>query len=400
MSCYRLFVIEFCEKENALRYKLKDAIKSSLNEYTFAVGERKYCVGDMFECVSEVTSEDLLSNDLNFAVVICNGELTSYDDKQIEKLLGAGIPILPVFFKGNKAEEVIPKCLQYINALEVDSADAVSKINGYVLDNLFLKKGSRKIFISYKRDESQAIADQLHDTLIRYGYDVFLDTVSIKKGDDFQKELKHRMADSDVVLLLNTSSYLCSEWTEQELQSAQAAKIGILHLDWPDAHIPKELINVMNMISSVKLNEEDFDISNACKFSCPKSKLKDSVIGLIVGAIEDLRIRNIAARRIMMVNEFCEYQRFCNFSAEYSSYGNLIKVSNSRYSKLYYPITGIPDSHIFDSLRNNPINKTDTLSILYNPLLIRDDWLDYLDWLNIHLPIHTEGFMGVKKEAR
>ena len=68
MSCYRLFVIEFCEKENALRSKLKDAIKKSLNEYTFAIGERKYCVGDMFECIPEVTSEDLLSNVCNISM--------------------------------------------------------------------------------------------------------------------------------------------------------------------------------------------------------------------------------------------------------------------------------------------------------------------------------------------
>ena len=398
MSCYRLIVIEHPSIDYSFREKLEKAVVEYFNEVYSIRRENDFLLKNTFKCVDYLNPEDLETNDLNFAVVICDGKLDKYNSDQIDVIIKAGIPLLPVFFKGFKAEVVIPLSLRSINALEINDNSAVDEIFGYVIDNLYLKKGKRKIFISYKRDEAQSIADQLHDTLIRYGYDVFLDTVSIEKGDDFQKELKHRMADSDVVLLLNTFSYLSSEWTESEFLDAQAAKIGILHLDWPDADIPAEMSNVLNMISSVKLNEEDFDISNACKFSCPKSKLKNSVIGLIIEAIENLRIKNIAARRIMMVNEFCEFQRFHNYTAEYNPSENIIKVGNGYYYRSYYPIIGVPNSQIFNSLRKSKLKHEGMLSILYNSMLVRNEWVDYLNWLDIYLPIRTESFNGTQKE--
>src|SRR5690606_38654447 len=89
-------------------------------------------------------------------------------------------------------------------------------------------------FISYKRSESSIVAIQLYELLEKNNFDVFLDTHSVDKGEDFQEELWHRMTDSDVILMLNTDGFLKSEWCNKEMEKAHIKRIGIVHLIWPE----------------------------------------------------------------------------------------------------------------------------------------------------------------------
>ena len=101
-------------------------------------------------------------------------------------------------------------------------------ITNLVLENLGLLRRTRRLFISYRRSNSSHEALQLRHELDARGYDVFLDTHSVPRGDDFQEVLWHRLADSDVVVMLDTPGFMTSRWTKEELAQAEAMTIGMI----------------------------------------------------------------------------------------------------------------------------------------------------------------------------
>lgn len=112
------------------------------------------------------------------------------------KLLKDGTMILPIYF-GNEDKaftKEIPCILANQNGIQYKEIE-IDRIANIILEAFELLRNTRKIFISYKRSESTSVAIQLFEALESYGYDVFLDTHSIRKGEPFQDELWHRMTD-------------------------------------------------------------------------------------------------------------------------------------------------------------------------------------------------------------
>jgi hypothetical protein len=102
----------------------------------------------------------------------------------------------------------LPPLLSEINALPFSSeAPAEERLSTAVLEAFRLLRRERRLFISYKRDDSQTLANKLYDALDSRGFDVFIDTRSVPPAANFQDELWHRLADSDVVVLIDTPHF-------------------------------------------------------------------------------------------------------------------------------------------------------------------------------------------------
>ncbi len=119
----------------------------------------------------------------------------------------------------------LPSSLRHINALESSKSGSVDRIVSLILEHFRLLRAERKLFISYKRDDSTPVANALYDELDRRGFDVFLDTRSVPPAKDFQSELWHRLADADVIILLDTPGFRSSRWTVEELARANATNV-------------------------------------------------------------------------------------------------------------------------------------------------------------------------------
>lgn len=91
------------------------------------------------------------------------------------------------------------------------------------------------VFISYLREESSSVADQIHDALRRIGYRVFLDRFSGTPGHVFPFELAEAMAKSDAVLVLETKNITQSKWTMWEAAFAHRYRIGPLAVNFKNA---------------------------------------------------------------------------------------------------------------------------------------------------------------------
>src|SRR5262249_25690709 len=65
-------------------------------------------------------------------------------------------------------------------------------------------------------------------------YSVFLDTISIRPGAVFQEDLMQELADSDVVVLLNSPTIKDRPYVQKEIAFADQAGVGGVQVVWPD----------------------------------------------------------------------------------------------------------------------------------------------------------------------
>ncbi len=294
-----------------------------------------------------------------------------------QDLLKDGTMILPIYFNGFSTD--IPCNLSNQNGIQYKATE-ISRITNIVLEAFELLRSTRKVFISYRRTESTSTAIQLYEALEANNFDVFLDTHSIQKGEPFQEELWHRMTDCDVIILLNTPSFLESHWCKEEFAEAGAKQIGIVQLVWPN-HFIKD-IDVSSHISyPIQLTETDF-IENVYDNT---GKLLSDFVDTIVEEVESTRARNLAARQDNLITEFRNM-------AEKN--GRIVTVQPERILTedrlngehiIYIPTIGIPQSTNCQSaeIKKELLGYNNvSIRLIYDDLRIRDKWLKHLEWLN------------------
>lgn len=320
------------------------------------------------------------------AYVIYSGNKKNLDDDTLEiikKQKLDGNTILPIFI--NSFGDEMPDELKNQNGLQFDNN--INRICNLVLEGFELLRKNRKIFISYKRTESSNVAIQLYEALEKNNFDVFLDTHSIDKGEEFQEELWHRMTDCDVILMLNTKGFLESEWCEYELEKAHLKRIGIVHLIWPD----NDFQNFAQLAHSIKLKSSDFD--KPLFSDLAKGRLEIDKLNETIDLIESVRARNLAARQDALITEFIEAANYnkVEVNLQFSRY--ITENLSDGKRRIYIPTIGVPQSiNCFNSeklIAKIEKGEIHSIHLIYDEMSIRDYWLEHLDWLNEHLTIQT-----------
>ncbi len=341
-------------------------------------------IQDLLKIITKDSIEDYTGAEP--AYVIYSGHKDKLD-KKTEEILHSqkldGNVILPVYLDNFKNE--MPDFLSNQNGLKFD--DNIKKICNLVLEGFELLRKNRKVFISYKRSESSNIAIQLYEALEQNNFDVFLDTHSVDKGEDFQEELWHRMTDCDVILMLNTKEFLKSEWCNKELEKAHIKRIGIVHLIWPDC----EFEDFAHLAYSKKLLNRDFD--KPIFSDLTKGRLKGEILQEIVNLIEGARARNLASRQDSLITDFTQaaHNNKMDVNLQYSRYITQDLSNGKRI--VYIPTVGVPQSincHNSQKLISKiEKNQIESIYLIYDEMSIRNYWLEHLDWLNNYLDIQT-----------
>ena len=319
-----------------------------------------------------------------FCLQFGNGNQSYKPVDLINRLIKDATPILPIF--GNSFSEEIPDELQNYNGQKYDNTKD-SKIVNLALESFGKLRQTRKVFVSYKRDDSTSVAIQLYEALEENNFDVFLDTHSIKQGELFQEELWHRMTDCDVIIMLNTTGFMASRWCKEELAEASAKQIGIIQLVWPN----HQLENISHICEPILLNQNNFIKGNyLCKNS---SRLNDEILKKIVSETESLRARNLAARQDNLITEFTNIAKKHGKSINLQPERFLTEDLEGNKRRIFIPTIGIPQSincNQSEELKQE-INEYDIESIhlIFDDIRIREKWLNHLEWLNKYLDIKT-----------
>jgi TIR domain len=240
-----------------------------------------------------------------------------------------------------------------------------------------------QLFISYKRSEAQGVAIQLYEKLDSLGFDVFLDTQGVPPAVDFQSVLWHRLADSDVVVLLDTPNFRASRWTVAELARANATSIQILHFLWPGVS-PDPYSAFSQFVPLTDANFVNGTTTGA------EGLFDNSLVSKMGAMVESLRSRAMAARHRYLVDNFCDQATaLAQQTSVQSSRFISLKLTNARQIAVV-PAIGVPNAtryqEIESAITKSP-SKFDKIWLLYDDRGILQGWLDHVDWLNKHLPV-------------
>jgi hypothetical protein len=302
----------------------------------------------------------------------------------VERLLNKGNIVLPIFYDSFKNE--IPKILTNQNGLKYEQHQK-EKIVSLILESFGKLRNARKVFISYKRDESSSVAIQLYEALEKNNFDVFLDTHSIKQGEPFQDELWHRMTDCDVIVLLNTPKFLESEWCEKEIAEASVKQIGVLQLVWPN----NKLDSMAEVCFPRQMQPEDF-IDNIFD-NKDISRLTEITLKSVIQKVESIRARNLAARQDNLITEFLNIARKNGKNVSIQPERFITEEIAENKRRIFIPSVGIPQSMDYNqsSVLKKEIKEysVDEVYLIYDNVRIREKWLKHLEYLNEYLDVQT-----------
>lgn len=304
----------------------------------------------------------------------------------VDKLTNDAAFILPIVEDISKFTQLVPGILHSINGTQLKEEKDIEGIVNSILEALSLLRGSRRLFISYRRNESSGVAIQLYERLERAGFDVFLDTHNVRPGEVFQDELWHRLADTDVVVLLNTKGFLDSEWTKRELAKASAMSIGIIQLVWPD-HKAEDM---SKLTEKIQLDADNFVGKT---FNNNKCSLEIAVLDNIVTLVEALRARSLGARQDNLVTEFIKTAKSLSIAVDLQPEKFITIERSSGEELVILPTVGVPHAFRYnqsdDLIKRIRTHKKTVPYLLYDHMSIRDNWLKHLEWLDKYLPLKS-----------
>jgi hypothetical protein len=302
------------------------------------------------------------------------GSTTHADAALVASLVRLSLPIIPVTRPGEQFTDVIPPVLQGFNGVSTDPRDATyATLCTALLECVGLLRLQRRVFLSYRRVESQEAAIQLHDAFSARGFDAFLDTHDIRQGDQFQDALWHRLCDSDVMVMLDTPGYFESKWTRQEIGRARAKDIAILRVVWPD-HTPSRHTDLSE---SIYLAGGDL--------LAPKGPLIEAMVTRIILEVESLRSRSIAARHMLMAGRLrAEVVKIGGAFIGIGAHRAMrLRLEGGR-ELLAYPMVGVPTAETLHDVASKAIQAGfgEPPILVYDPTGIRAQWETHLKWLD------------------
>ena len=306
------------------------------------------------------------------------------DIAAIGKLKGNADAIFPIYFQAGRFQDEVPEELWMANGRLYEPGELDLIVN-VALEELRLLRKTRRVFISYKRSESMAVANQLYDALSRNQFDVFLDTYSIRGSADFQAELKHRITDSDVLVQLNSAGFMDSKWCKEEISEANAHQVGVLQVNWPGVHpCATDQLCVVKMLRDVFFRRR--------RYKRNSSTLKVSVLMEITAKVEAIRARNVAARQDGLTAEFVKEAARHNRSIIKEP---LFLVEQRPDKKFWYyiPAIGVPQSVSFQEslkmLSRWGVTMPGRVFLIYDDLSVLPQWIEHLDWMSDYLEVKT-----------
>ncbi len=378
------YQIIFLGAANKFKIKIVETVKSRISDLNMDLDSVQIIDGDNLT----------IYNPKSPTVAIYFGDNTDSfpDTDMLDILIYNCAFIVPIVESLTNFTKKVPTQLKYINGFKLYEEIDVEPLVSILLENLNLLRQTRRLFISYKQKESKSIAIQLYEYLDEHGFNVFLDTHSIRPGEPFQEELWHNLVDTDVVIILNTPGFLKSKWTVEELAKASSMSIGILQIVWPNYDPePSSAFCLPNY-----LDAESFIDS---EFTSDKIQLTENSLKIILNGVESMRARSLSARQGNLVKEF--FASSLNFKIQPRLQPQkFIQVNRSNGQLIsLYPIIGVPNAYNYNEFEEliKLITESETPEsyLLFDPRLIRNKWQKHIAWLDKHLKIKSVKITGI-----
>lgn len=283
--------------------------------------------------------------------------------------------IQPIGRKPDDFKSKFPQSLKSLNGFFLDGTDySIRSLTNLLLSYFGILDGTRKVFISYHREETSGLAVKLFDSLIKKKYTPFLDFYSVKEGVDFQENLRHELMDSDIVILLDTPGFNSSPYCMEEFNICNSQSIPVLDIRF-------NVDQRKNLHCFCDYYETGIDAKEACS--------NVGLVDKIVCLMESCRARAFCIKRKFVVDEF--HKRCNDFGLSIVEQGGFLRCDTTQ--ECFFPLTHIPSAEdLFRTkclVEKTPLFTTYNKQILYNGNYCHPVALEQIRWWNEHLPIKT-----------
>lgn len=292
------------------------------------------------------------------------------EEESVSRLMRRGVPVIPVATTGSFND--FPASIAALNGLFLDKVEARGVVMA-LLECVTLLPRQRRVFISYRRDESTEAALQLYAALSARQFDVFLDTHDIQPGQHFQDVLWQRLCDCDVLLFLDTQNYFESRWTDAEFGRATWRGIPLVRAAWPG--IP--LNSKAQLATSIELDAADF--------SAQPGHMTVAAIKKVCDSVEDARTRSVAYRFQQLVSTLkASVERGQGKLEGLSLRRSLVVTTPDGKRIAVYPSLGVPTSYtLFDATRGD---HKPPAAVVYDDTGVDErEWKEHMDWISTHV---------------
>jgi len=285
---YRLVLLSL--KEESWFNELVDLVSSTMNQ----ILQRD----DLLKLEKSLPDEN--DTILDPIVVVYLGSKQAAKDQfiisELQKAEQQAFSILPIVKSKDNLSEVIPDNLRRLNAVTWN--DQNTEVAMVILAMFGIIEKKRRLFLSYRRQETELLALQLRRALSERRFDVFLDRFSVPPGDDFARRIDIELADKSFVLLLESKSAVDSPWVQHEVSYALSHHISVLALTMPDTP-SGSLFEVIDEAFRYRLCKEDFhDMSG---------EFSQTALKRILNEIELRCARQIRRRRTQLLGSLNDW---------------------------------------------------------------------------------------------
>lgn len=301
-------------------------------------GEVKASVSDIPECAD---------------IVLCNAS----SDVVFENVL----PIV--------VDEKISKIYENINSFplpkvannENECVQLAMNLMFAVLSRLGIGNFHSRIFISYKRQDTEALALNLFKRLSSesLGFEVFLDTRKLDVGAKFMDDIRLSITETDVFLFLDSPSYLKGVYTKKELYSAMSSCTGIIRISTQKEAYEAEAANIVAAYETVQILNSNV--------------ISEAEFRGLIRVICKQRI-SFLKNKIERINSFCGLHR-----RERETLWSF-KVAGLRIC----PIWGVPSSQRIERIEKKLADtgrENTVFSILYDHWNIPNSYNKHIQWV-------------------
>lgn len=305
------------------------------------------------------------------------GELRDFDEKvpivvvaffSGEENLDIDFPesvsILPVVSRLEEVSRVVPERYRHINCLSLEHG--IERLTSTIMESLGLLPRQRRVFLSYKRDESRSVALQIYYDLCGRNFEVFLDTHGVSLASDFQETLWERLCESDVLIMLDSPNYFDSRWTSAEYGRALSKGISVLRVSWPGMGGSSKTANAI----SVYLQDSDLS---------PAGEISDDKLQEVSRKLEFVRSQSHAVRHINVQGDIVNAVE--RIGGKYIGVGphNIIGISlpDGRCITIL-PVVGVPSARTLHWTR---LNCGVGAALLYDSVGLSEGTQSHLMWL-------------------
>jgi hypothetical protein len=314
------------------------------------------------------------------AVYIAGNGQAEAGDRIASLLVRDGLPILPMVPTLDPYKTQVPDCLHGVNTRPYPPTDEHrAQVASLVMEELGLQRPHRQIFLSYRRRESRAAAEQIYHALDERSFRVFLDTHSIPSGKIFDPWIHNWIAEAEVLILLGTQTVFSSPWVQLEVTRAEELGVGVLYVIWPGAPTSVETA----FFAKHYLQTSDFDGEP----STPGAHLQEKAITEIIAKAETLRARSFAARQARIVGALCRKldSRGLGFRRTPQRFVDVSRPDG--VGRRVYPVVGRPDTVLMEKVHRECHPHGNAACLLYDTRGIHPDHRQHLDWLSGFSPI-------------